>query len=655
MFSTPTWLRVDAPAGGDRSRSPSRGAAPLSSTLAQAVGDRSATFPITEIKSADEWCEKNVDDPEVLAAFMELPLIKRQEITLKCMKSPPTAPNAWFMACVRNHRTNLLVKQARQGASVHNRPLPGVRQEGPPIGALSSEARTGPQRSAVVSPSPSIRSDAMMQDPHGAHTPRSALVPAWSEILLSHWPNQKSQLVSEFMSLLDNDTLTLVQSLPPQTLAAMAFTLAVAGSSADSAGAQVANWVQRYSSKDQPRSNDATSPPSQSIQDAAVTIQLVMFAPDKVTAHIFLKVFLHAVEKLASSKVSFLPMIVVSPSAELFKSSSSHAQRHRVEVNSSVATKEALSNFVTTNKAKFRENNIKTMMVTLVRADALQASTVSSPSTAAALHSDAFRDMWAMVNCCEDLRAEVGDDNVAELVMTPSSITSEQQEKMEKLIGARVNASQSQYDGVASIPAVFACPRNVCVVQCMSEQSDSVATENWILTRQPKVSSSVVSGGVAKTIGHLTELRVFGERPLTAAEEEFLESFAETHSQTGEVRLAPRQVWLRWWNLSKSPLQQICDDEFPCFGHILTVTGMRCDPSSPSARMCGRDRYCRNCQTVLETLGALYNLHAVVDVLLGVMTKSLQAWRSSSGSPDLWQRANDPSRQHVCRQGCAGL
>lgn len=655
MFSTPGWLRGDTPAGGDRSRSPPRAAAPLSNTLTQAVGDRSAIFPITEIKSADEWMDKNVDDPDVLTGFMELPLIKRQEIVLKAMKTPPKTANAWFMACVRNHRTNILVKEERQKASVHNRPLPPVRQEGPPIGVLSSEARTGRDRFAAVSPSPSIRSDAMMQDPHGAHTPHSAFVPAWSAMLLSHWPNQKSQLVSEFMSLLDVETLTLVQTLPPQTLAAMAFTLAVAGTSATSAGTQVANWCHRYSSKDQPRSNDASSPPSQSSQETPVTIQFVMLAPDKVTAHIFLKVFLHAVEKLASSRVSFLPMIVVSPTAELFKSSSSHAQRHRVEVNSSVTTKETLSNFMTTNKGKFRENNIKTMMVTLVRADALQASTVSSPNTAAALHSDAFRDMWAMVNCCEELRAEVGDGNVAELVLTPSSITSEQQEKMEKLIGARVNTSQSQYGGVASTPAVFACPRNVCVVQCMSEHSESDTTENWNLTGQPKVSSSIVSGGVAKTIGRLTEMRVFGERPLTAAEDEFLESFMETHSQTGEVRLAPRQAWLRWWNLGKSPLQQICDDEFPCFGHILTVTGSRCDPSSPSARMCGRDRYCRHCQTVLETLGALYNLHAVVDVLLGVMTKSLQAWRSSSGSPELWQRDHDPSRQHVCRPGCVGV
>ena len=664
MFSTPPWMgAAESPSGGasgrsvdfgqsGRSRSPQRNAGGGPAFHGHG-GQESTSCPVTGNPTADSWFRDNVMDMEVQQSFLELPLWCRKSIVFKSMQSPPSDAVSWFRACVRNHRTNELEKQISGGASVHRQPLPGHQ----------SGTAFAPSTLPAMAPS--------WQPPaHSGHAPpRASAVPAvtlargesaeppWTRQLLGCWPSQKSQLVGHLLSQLDEATQIQVQSLPPQTMAALGFCLGVAGTSDASATQQVQMWLRRVggssdtSSVESPRSIPAELPAAGAIQ-----LQLILVVPNHWVGLVLAKTFVHVYEKVAPRSVTFLPLVVACSEGgdDLTEDDFS---RLRLSHNRSVNSTVSLERFVENNAAQFKRYGIKTLMVTVLSAvshRSMPAGAVASANPEAILHKGQFRHMWPSVKHSNILRGTTGDDTVSELLFAPPDLPEPVQAVVSNAVGPKQATSLSVYNNITVCPLVFACPTGLSIVKCCQDHDSSVTeVDGWKLETDSFPVLKVPTG-LATHIMRLVEVQIFKERPLTEAEDQQFSSLLTRHNKTGEVRLCSREFWLRWWGFAKTPMQKEFDHKWPCHQTVFAVTGLPSPPNAPSARPCGKDRYCKHCEHVLVAIEAAYSLPTMVDAMVAMTTRSVQAWQSAdTHSDDLWQRRADINRMHVCGDHCS--
>lgn len=614
---------------------------------------------MTGLEQTDTWFNNNVMDEGVREKFMNLPLWRRKTVVLKMMDKPPQHPESWILGCVRNHNTNELERRIVGTASPHNQWPPPVRMEGPPIPPrVSPDSGFASGATAMNGGIGGAMSSASLS-PGGQSGAGVISEPSWSQTLLSLWPTKKSHFMAEFMSLMDPKTQAALQELPVQTLTAMGFTLAVAGTSSTTASVQVQQWLGRL----QPATGTASSR-SPSVGESLggdsdpLQIQMVLAAPTYMVAATLLKTYLAAYEQLTSQPVMFMPLIVLGTASEQSDVKIEDlAGRLRLTVNMSVTSLAHLERFVADNATQFQVHNVKTVFITMISAAALDASRTTNCATqsVAPLHAEPFHHMWAMLKCSASLRSAVGDSSVAELVFAPAGLTTEAQTMLEKLVGSSASVELSTYYKVARRPAVFACPRGLSIVKCcQSQDSGNRILGEWSMTADPELPIAV-SGGLVTHLTRLMEIVVFQERSLNEAEEKTLAAFAVSHATTGERRYCSRDWWFRWWGLAKSPLKKHVDDTLPCLGNIMSVTGVACAAESPMSRPCGRDRYCRSCETALTMLESVYCLPNMVDCMLALTTKAVQLWREPTATPEPWQRCSDVDRAHVCKAGCAGV
>ena len=189
------------------------------------------------------------------------------------------------------------------------------------------------------------------------------------------------------------------------------------------------------------------------------------------------------------------------------------------------------------------------------------------------------------------------------------------------------------------------------MLQCTSQDMTPIGEEhppdltNWLkATPTSRVSPSQIS--------KLLVVRTFRERTLNKRESDMLESFLVN---TGSKRkCAGRAFFLRWFGLEDTPVGMILDEHMPCHGMIVRTTGARAPPASRYASECGAERYCKNCEKVLETLSQGYGLNTVADVLLALITKAVPTWSNGSSGGVDWARREGVDRVHRCDANCHG-
>ena len=552
------------------------------------VGGASGLYPVTGIPLTEKWYNEHVCEQQITQDFLELPRWRRKNVILKCIEKPPDNVHSWLLAVIRIFRTNEHEKRLTGQASVHaNRSLPAPMRNIPPVATVSC----GPNASdgVVDAASPGQLMSSLL--PSGLPGSQVHEVPRWAVDLLAFWPSQKSRLVAHFLSALQPAMQTKVLALVPQTQVCVAVAVALTAQGSTSADALASQCIQRMLPVD-PATAASTSvlPPRMPASSAATTqLQLIVVAPRSSISLVFVKSFLHAMERLSPGTLTCLPLIVICSETE--PCMAEEVQRLKLSMNTSTQSLASLDTFCEASKDHFAMRKIKTFFVSVVNAAAFAAADrPQRQRTAAALHTDEFRFLWTVARCSKLLRAAAGNSAVAELVFAPSKVDASLTTELSKLVGPSTSTSNVSYNGVASMPTVFGTPSGCAVVKVCQGRDYAMRTmDGWCLPVEPKVSADVLDGPIS-FLNRLAEIAVFQERPLSTLEQQTVDDFTMVHEQTGERRLCSRDWWLKWYGYLKTPVQTVLDTLHPCTPVIFSVTGSAAPADAVGAQaaaLCG--------------------------------------------------------------------
>ena len=657
MFSTPSWMMSpSAPsatvASSDVSRASvdSRSRSPMSSRRGGASdhnGAPATAFPITGLKLTEDWYHQNVSEPQIMEAFLEVPMWKRKQVILKCIEKTPENVHSWLFAVCRNQKNNDLEKRLLQQASVQC--------------ARSTPSPTTGLSPAALSPPDQRHQDAARQNPlhaapvlpllsHGMSGSPSHEAPRWSSELIALWPSQKSRLVAHFMALLSPTNQQGLAVLAPQTQACVALAvalLALENASADCLAAECVRRLQLPS----PGSQSLTSVALPAAPAAAVVqLQLVFVSPENAVSLVFAKSFILAMDKMCPGAFNYLPLIVVS--LQEGPSLTADADKLKLSLNGTVTCPESLETFVENSKTNFRAYHIKTLFVSMIHAVNGGSARMPVQRGIAALHADGCRFLWAVAKCSHLLRATTGDDAVCELTFAPSKLDEVVKMELAKVTGPHTSTANVSYNGVAPVPTVFATPSGCAIVQGFRAASyDTQVMDGWQVASDPTVSEDV-SGGLISFIARTAEAAVFGDKTLSPLEQQTMDDFTMRHQETGERRLCSRDWWLRWYGYVKTPLQTMLSAQHPCHTMIFTVTGSPAPAGTTGVELCGKQRFCVACEKVFVFLDGTYCLPVMVDAAVALMVKARQLWASGQGDP-AWARCAEVNRMHHCGPSCS--
>jgi hypothetical protein len=446
-----------------------------------------------------------------------------------------------------------------------------------------------------------------------------------------------------------------VASLIPSTQACLAVAVALFAQDGETPDNVTLQCVQRLvASESMANGSVASVQNATSVAVAKVVqMQLVVVSTRSSVSLVFAKSLIHVMERLSPGALSFLPLVLVSLDRDA--GVSVEAERLKLIVNQSVQTIDSLETFVEGSKENFAQYNVKTFFVSVI--DASSFSAADRPPRArssAALHSEHFRFLWTVSRCSQILRSVAGNNSVVELVFAPSNLDESLMQIMVKLIGPVTSLSNMSYNGVASIPTMFAVPSGCAVVKVCQGQGYTVqGLDGWRLPSEPKLSGEVQECPI-NFLQRATEISIFQERALTDVEQRTVEAFTMVHETTGERRLCGREWWLRWYGYWKTPLQTVLDAKFPCTPTIFSVTGSEAPADAPGAQPCGRQRLCNSCDKALSVVDGAYCLPVMVDAAGALLIKAQQLWLGSDDDA-AWARNAEINRTHNCGRSCPFL
>jgi hypothetical protein len=644
--------------GPDRSRTPTPLAASSNFSGGPALASVSPeNQSVTGNRIADEWFANSVRDPDIKVKFMTLPLYRRKGIVLKAMERPPENPESWMLACIRNFGLQQLETRLTGEASVHARPNPN--QFGPPIPAWNGGLAAPVVYSGSYAPVGSAGAGGggvAMQSAVVATSSSPGPVPSWAPELYACWPHQKSSLLGKFLALLNGDVQSRVLVLAPPTQAALAFALVVAGTSGQpQPDVLVSQWLSRIENMNGTTPSAAMPSEAAASSHSKFKLQIIITGESAPLSVMTTKAF-HRVMASVRSDVQwdFLPLVCIADGDPAGAIAMDAGQRLRVEVNSSVHDFNQLSQFFTANSSDFKSQFTKFFFVNLVSTQAFENGS-STTATVSDLHGIGTRWLWSLVKLSHDLRAVVGDNNVAELTLTPSLASTTVVSSLAHLFGPLVIASRmhSEYNKVAPLPLAFGVPSDFTITKCHDEQ-DTAATlmDGWSMVAPPTERSAPLLPGLIGGIGRALESQIFQERTLTPAETGALTTYKLKHTATGEERYCSRDWWMRWWGYHQTPHQKFLDETQPCSRTIISVSGLPAPETSPCAKPCGRDRYCKVCESVFNGLDKTFALPTVIDCMVAIMNKALKTWKHGEGAGE-WSRVTCVDRSHTCGADCS--
>ena len=269
------------------------------------------------------------------------------------------------------------------------------------------------------------------------------------------------------------------------------------------------------------------------------------------------------------------------------------------------------------------------------------------------LHQKPNKWLWLFLQASETTRQQFKQEDIADVVFAPPAAVLSQE--LADMWGERTELSQPAEQDVSPVlPHVHSTPAKFGVVSVLSTTSQDMSPigeehppdlTNWLkASSTSRVSPSLIS--------KLLVVRTFRERTLHRRESDTLESFMV--NKASKKKCASRAFFLRWYGLEDTPVGMILDEHMPCHGMIVRTTGARASPTSRYASECGVDRYCKNCEKVLEMLSQGYGLNTIADVLLALITKAVPTWSNGSSGGVEWARREGVDRVHCCEANCHG-
>ena len=666
ISDSPAALLPTAQSRPERSRSP-RAALPVTAGRGQlpaeagvpssAAGVAEPNIPAqpwsTGVPACDAWLQENIDDPQVLANFADLPMRNRKAIVLKTMDIPKDNPVAWIAACINNHRMREMEKRLTSSASPHQTPMRGAGPSCTSAAVLSqgSESSVSPAGVAVATGrAPSNRLEVPEDARSEVSWNQDPAVLAWSAETWTQSSKNTSALIRALRPTVTPETWGHFAKLPLPIQAAMATTWVFANpGKGPRADEFLQAWISRFNSV-------GSRQPSASVSDDAsrsssLSLRLQFIVIGVVAAYQY--VLVEAAAKMATlgRRVSFTLLPVLSCEVDemtekVLPHLSSAGSTLKIAPCSSA---HELAQNVASSVNSWQRDGVKVLVLTTLPGGPSHARVCSQKE--GALHASATRHFWFAQGLAGRLMAVLGQSNVVDIHLGPGVLNSDARSELESLVGATVPNEESQ----GTLPATERCfvMSNVKVaaapVQQFRESNAAGPIDDWVCEA---VSENNRTGGpisVFATLPTLLCARLFEARALGPEEQSLLVDMTMKHRSSGEIRSVGRQFHHRWLGLEGTPLAGALQKNYPCMPWIVEATGEASD-SRNIGSACGCKRFCLSCEQVFEVTASLPALAAALPPFAAVFDVALKEWSQSINVS--WCHRELSRSPHHCDASC---
>ena len=607
----------------------------------------------TGVAACDAWLQDNIDDPQVLTNFAELPVRNRKSIVLKTMDAPKENPVAWIAACINNHRMREMEKRLTSTASPHQTPMRGATSPYTSAAALSQSSDASVSPAGVVVPTHravSNRGEVPADTRSVVSWNQDPAVLAWSAETWTQCAKNTSALIRALRSTVTPETWGHFAKLPLPIQAAMATTWVFANpGKGPRADEFLQAWVSRFNSVGSRQPSAAASDDASRSQSVSLRLQFIIIG---VTAA-YQYVLVEAAAKMATlgRRVSFTLLPVLScevdeMTAKVLPQLSSAGSTLKI---APCSTAQELAQNVGREVNSWQRDGVKVLVLTTLPGGPTHARVFSQKERA--LHASATRHFWFAQGLTGRLMAVLGQSNVVDVHVGPEILNADARSEMETLVGATVPHEESQ----ETLPATERCfvMSNVKVavapVQQFRGSNAAGPIDEWVCEAVSETNKPAGPISVFATLPALLCVRLFEERALGPDEQTLLADMTMKHRSAGEIRSVGRQFHHRWLGLEGTPLAGALQKIYPCMPWIVEATGEASECRQVGSA-CGCKRFCLNCEQVFEMTTSLPSLAAALPPFAAVFDVALKEWSQSISVS--WCNRELSRSPHHCDASC---
>jgi hypothetical protein len=558
---------------------------------------------VTGSAVADAWMPANLEH-DVLDQLAEMPAAKRKSVILGMMKNPPTNPNSWAKACVRNWREQMFERQAAGGPSPHT----GMRSTG------SSEQRIGscshystpnghvsPHGALMQGPPLSAQSESMAraitgvrrQGPLFPDLPRS---PAqWVQSAWTLWHTSKSNFCALIHAQLGDAVRGRFQVMPPQDQLHIGFGVMLAADTSMDLDQLVSGWCDRYDLLNNGIVSTPVPPVGTPTPGAQLSVQFILCGGVLASSNILTWVAMQCMHSCRPDlRIDLKPVIEVGYREVDVRVARGMLSSGFCDARSDAGcTPAVLNDAVIRFLPEWKEKSTKIVFVIQVPNDQNSQSRVSVAG-GSPIHSKALRHLFHFRKSIATISDDLGHSNVATVVFASSTTSEVLRSELSELFGRVVEGVSTtlKYNEFAESPVVFTNPTQLSVAKNTTLAPESDKIDGWIFN-----STALRSLGPAalplnpNTLSRNACAHLLKERMLLPQEEDLLQAAKMKHAITGELRLPSRDFFGRLLGLEGSPVLKIVNEQFKCHQWIIPSTGGPAPSGLRGGEACGQSRY----------------------------------------------------------------
>jgi hypothetical protein len=613
----------------------------------------------------DQWMVQNIMDPMVFQQMETIPIPERRQLVHCTMrKSPPiNHPDKWVLKCILNVQQKSIANPSpRPVASPMQHHLasswvsPGPPQQPVVQGAavhvalwqnpiLNSVSPVVPEAAAVSSDG---NRGLALPPPEQCFDPAVARQPDWVQLGMKHL-DAHSSVLRAVCPQLDGAVLKVFLSLSPSWQLKVATAVLITPQAWDNPSSQVQHILKLL-----PRECLPTSMSREVAvrSDSVLNVVLLLNGAGLGSGHLTVMAGLRVLKQLMPS-VAIMVLQVFSfetdPDGIIVEAA---LMKEMGVQGSQMGALAALPDLIAERGQQWKAAGFFPILFNSWPCeDTSRAAAVPDRPQGSGLHMQNSRAMWPIATAHMMLARLMGSAGFGYLTEYPECGNLGEEQTLNKFFGQPFENNPRVYNAANRPVRIRASPLCAQVQQHHAVIDPSASIDGWVWCGNGEQADNKAPLVILKShLTHLTEAKVFGERPLLDWEEVALSRCRMRHSETGEIRLICRRFWLQWLGMAHSPVQKILGGLWPCLQFIHVASGMQAEASSVGEQ-CGTSRWCMNCERCFALLGQTWHLAGMADCLVAVLVQVIAKHVNKDDAVLFFETPDE--QPHMCGPSCS--
>jgi hypothetical protein len=638
---------------------------PLSSLLPPTIGPAVGPTWSTGRPDCDQWMVQNIVDPTVFEQMASIGIPERRQIVQCTMRksTPINHPDKWVLKCIQN-------VQSKSGSNAAPRPVASPMQH---QGAPSWVAPEPPQQQFVqgaaepalvwqnstVSSFSRVVPDAAagcsvgsggtaLPPPVQFAGLASARQPSWVQSGMQHL-NAHSSVLRAVCPQLDGPVLKLFLSLSPSWQLKVATAVLITPQAWENPSSQVQLMLKLLPRECLPMSMSREVAVR---SDSVLNVVLLFNCAGWGSGHLAVMAGVRVLKQLLPSvAISVLEVFSFETDPDGIVVESALMKEMGVQ-GSQMGQVAALPDLIAERGQQWKAAGFFPVLFNSWPCENTnRAAAVPDRPQGSGLHMQHSRAMWPIATAQMMLARLMGPAGFCYLTEYPECGNLGEEETLNKFFGQPFENNPRVYNAANRPVRIRTSPLCAQVQQHHAVMDPSVPINGWVWCGNGEQGDNKAPLVILKShLTHLTEVKVFGERPLLDWEEVALSRCRMRNSDTGEIRLICRGFWLQWLGMAHSPVEKILGGLWPCLEFIHCASGMQAEASS-AGEQCGTSRWCMNCERCFALHGQSWHLAGMADCFVAVLAQVIAKHVHKDDAVVFFETPDE--QPHMCGPSCS--